>query len=541
MWYIKSSNTASAKNVNPPVVNGRDTQEQGATLNQVVVDRPLPYANVDATDEAPGSEEEGLTIVPPGEEGNGEEEEGSTTNKDDGKEDLSDLSLSPNQLSDSLLAAVQKFEDNKNRDADEPTATGHPKKAPFKADQNTAVLEDDDEGVLVEELTKEEEALLASLDAAAGSISQIPQESSMDSMDGAIAAEEKAMEELQVPRLDDLASKKVDSNLESPSDEGGESPFVDASEKPAEEVSITVQTSNTQGAMEMSKNQGKESASKDSTYSMDRYDTNQILLPVWRMFTMVLSVAAFTALAIGNPTLPGSVGSYNDAQHMPPQVVTVVEDVVPMSPPMQRSPLALTWFNHEENSTAWGVSTNIKVEIDVNQEDDSEVIHSQWSGWSKLFLLCSLLVMYYFVLFTISSPNADRVKQKVVDLLIGSATKSIKSEFYSLNSFEGLLAFQKRFIASGKGRRRRGGKLDVNSYNKLTRDEILKILDGFGQYQGRDAAKLTLIQDLCSVYEAALYHFSNPQILEILHAKGFSVNTNMTKQDLVSLAVKVGF
>ena len=85
------------------------------------------------------------------------------------------------------------------------------------------------------------------------------------------------------------------------------------------------------------------------------------------------------------------------------------------------------------------------------------------------------------------------------------------------------------------------GKFDASSYRKLTRQELLKILDGFERYVGRDAAKSMLIHDLCNVYEDALYRFSNPQILLLLQAKGYSVNTNMSKQELVALAVKIGF
>ena len=106
-----------------------------------------------------------------------------------------------------------------------------------------------------------------------------------------------------------------------------------------------------------------------------------------------------------------------------------------------------------------------------------------------------------------------------------------------------MLSFHKCFVKSGKGRRGTvRGKCDVSSaYDKLTRHELLEILDGFGRYKGRTAAKSTLIRDLCSSYQDTLCRFSNDQILQILQTKGYTVDTKMTKHQLVTLAVIVGF
>jgi hypothetical protein len=446
---------------------------------------------------------------------------------------MSELSLSPNQFTE-LLENAQEF----HAPMTETTV--------IKADPNSVQVDrDDDEGVLVEELTQEEEAILATLDATTGSIAaMIPEEAAnlfaeTETKEAATTqVVEKDMQELQIPPLND---RRLGIDPDARKMDGGDSlsPLDMVGGKTAEEV-----TAVTEAIMTKTQAPNNEIPSEEPVRTMD------ILLPVWHTFTTIISLVAFAALALGEGDTTASTIPHHPVNNfVPDTMVPNMQEIAMTSqapPRMAMPPLAaLPWFSHEENTTGLLENVNVVEEPDftVGIEADSELEDHVWSGWSKFVCIATLVVAYYLVLLSVSSSGSrlNDIKKKVTAFLLGFDMKSIKQEYMSLNSFEDLLHFQKAFVGSGKGRRgRRGGKVDADSYLKLTRDELVLILEGFGHCPS-NLVKTALIDELRSVYASALYNFSNPQILEILKAKGFSVNTPMTKQDLVSMAVKVGF
>mmetsp|Transcript_19635 Transcript_19635/g.37158 ORF Transcript_19635/g.37158 Transcript_19635/m.37158 type:complete len:518 (-) Transcript_19635:87-1640(-) len=517
MWRIKSS-LMSSKNNDPPASNRRDPDDDGLA---VVVDRPLTYSNVTAVSaeeqEEPSSDNEGgITVVPAADD----EDYENNDNKDMKADNLSELSISPNQFTDSLLDAMNKLEEKDGDEAKEDSVGNETVMSKSIVEEH----EDDDEGILVDELTKEEEDFLAGLDIE-------PIVSAIDKTTETANAEEYSVIVDQVPEKETklLPPLSEESLLEAY-----------PKETDTKELPFTAEEETTKKEDEWV---------RPSTQNEEKLA--MALFPVLRVFTVVLGVASFVALALSstpkeslywNEDLDATIANVH-------QEFAVTDENLPRpaaTPPlMMMAPLARPSYTYTaaQNSTSlYNVTGSSETGNGMGYLDgaESDPADSTWEGTHEILLVGSTLVFYYIIFFWIRSggPSATGGMLKFEGGLLHQSNESV-----SLNSFQGMLSFHKRFVKSGKGRRGTvGGKCDVSSaYDKLTRPELLKILDGFDRYTGRDAAKFTLIRDLCSTYEDTLYRFSSDQILQILQAKGYSVDTKMTKHDLVTLTVNVGF
>jgi hypothetical protein len=85
-------------------------------------------------------------------------------------------------------------------------------------------------------------------------------------------------------------------------------------------------------------------------------------------------------------------------------------------------------------------------------------------------------------------------------------------------------------------------RFNVSNYEALTVDDIRQVLkEGFNFKANGNTNKLALIQKLCERYEAALKAMKKADIHEILGINGVKVPNRMKKDDLIFLALELGF
>lgn len=557
MWRLRSSilssASASSNNNDPPATNRRDPdQEVAATPAVVVMDRPLLYSNVDSVNEHDHEEEEeeqGLMVVPP------------ATDEDDDKvllqsdDDDDDLSVNPNQLTDSSLLNAAAAVAVIMEDAPVGNATLLVQETP---QQEQVDDDEEEEGVLVDEITQEEQDFLDSLKdiqaVAKTNETVVPTRNELDMkpavhedddddemtvqddkqslVDPAIIQEESDLERM-VEEAELLAVQMKEAiELSTPADQQQQH---ELERMVQEAVDLTAQV------------KAENMSTKRPRKQEDGFA--KLVWPVWRYFTIALGVAAFALMAC---TATQNQSACRDNNIEPASSLDALRDVVsvdvlprPMPTPnsLPLAPIAFPFFGRSGNSTTLHNATNVPDEHEEEEsttQETTDEVDGAWLTWQSEIMYAGSLIIFYVACFWIQKGSGTELKNE--------KSFDVQNNDSYLNSFEGMMAFHKTFRKSGKGRRvalrsatSKPGKFDSSSYDKLTRTELLKILDSFERYVGRDAAKFLLIHDLCNLYEDTLYRFSNAQILQLLQSKGYSVNTNMSKQELVSLAVKVGF
>ena len=511
MWRMKSSIMSSINAINndPPASNRRDPDEERAT----VMDRPLAYSNVAAEADLVSEDDDddaGLTVVPAVEDEENEPDD-----------IISNLSLSPNQFTDSLLEAMKKLEDKEACDvilSPQHSTNETSIKLDTHPIEQEVNYDDDDEVVWVDEMTTKEEDILAMLES-----KSTPKDSVVTRIDTVNKNTDAIVVFKSNEPKEDITESEADDNESQTKSEG--------------QISLVTRESEVLDMYEVFQNMEVELEPTESAFHQQE-KLNRALLSMGYYFTIGLGTVAFLALAFGSSKKAAQNDIFDMAQEM------AVDDMLPNPAPTSSQAMAtfavpLCAFEKNESIMEKDGAKEFEDSPKTTENVEFESYVASQTKWYKpieYVVAASVLTMYYFVRSKMHSPSdgeKDSTKQSSIE---------VKSELASLNSFEGLRSFQKAFVKSGKGRRSGPRtKLDTTSYDKLTRVELLQILDGFGRYKGRNASKSKLIDDLCALYEETLFRFTNTQILEILQTKGYSADTTFKKNELVALAVKVGF
>jgi hypothetical protein len=536
MWRLKASlgNTnTNANTIDPPASIAQAEEDTTMAPAAEVMDHPLSYTNVSHHDDFG----EGVLVVPPADEEN--------------KDTSSDLSLSPNQLSDSVLEdlkmgsktdldlsvlsqphetvgsdSIPSYHAESEEDAvlvDEPVLSKEPTLVE-KNEEADVVDKPEDVDVKAQVADKTEDVDVKARVVCKPFVETVyTPEGSWDSLENFVQKEEDT--EANRTREFESFKKQFSQNIFRP-----KATTVDT------EVNIF------------------ESAGDLSTGTIEEKDVFKTLMWQW----VYLTVAAGFFIIAGLACVPASVPIPIPVEvptpapvrmFMPPQVPTYtmeqlgvfVEDKVetvkttvratrptPAPTPVVRAP------------TVVPTRRMAKPVAFVDEKNDKNKTSSSGTFYSTSLFLG---VLYAFLLGQVSQPKTPSEDGDNQNPFI--AMKGVKTEWndmLSLNSVEGMLAFHQTFFKSGKGRRIfMDSRLGLEAYEELSCIELFLILDGFGRYSKRSASKSVLIRDLASKYENALKRFTCPDIKEILSVKGYTAHAHMSKKELIALAVQAAF
>lgn len=559
-------------NNDPPASNRNDPDEDAGGA-VIVMDYPLHYSNVasssssaqeadmagaisaTAADNRVDDEEEGLMVVPAAD----------TAAADDAKDTSSDLSINPGQLTDSLLeAALQKFDDTNKQgeeeeDEQQQSQRGNDEILSSNDDgddddkENQGLrgsdimdeLDDEEEGILVDEpLAAEEEALLAELTA----------EPHFRSRNTTHTQEEDALLAELVAETTMVANENTIEEFGPTPTRVNSSTTSTATKNDVAGVAAKEPVMDNPFAIKSEHPLGGGDAGFLQVEPLDDYA--KVMMRAWRGYILVTAIIGFCMLFFSGDAKNGVVGHATGmAQDLAAASLsftmdsgsiycpTLMSTPLAMAPPPFAAPLLEKNGNGENMTVPIKVTETMESEVDDTWATNVEGLFEDTIDFFRIAVwLLALILLILCVRLLLDDENPNETNGTGTLTVRGSPTMTVRNQMVSLNSFEGLLWFHKNFVKSNKGRRVASRvKFDMDAYNKLTRLELLQILDGFGRYSGRKAAKMTLICDLCVVYRQALHRLTFPQIVEILEAKGYSVNGNMKKNELIGLALRVGF
>lgn len=84
--------------------------------------------------------------------------------------------------------------------------------------------------------------------------------------------------------------------------------------------------------------------------------------------------------------------------------------------------------------------------------------------------------------------------------------------------------------------------VDIGRYETLTVDDLKQVLsEGFQFEAPSDSIKLNLIYKLCDKYKTALKAMKKDNVRQLLKINGVDAEDDLKKNDLILLALKVGF
>jgi hypothetical protein len=535
MWRLKASlGNTNANTIDPPASIAQAEEDTTMAPAAEVMDHPLSYTNVSHHDDFG----EGVLVVPPADEEN--------------KDTSSDLSLSPNQLSDSVLEDLKM---GSKTDLDL-SVLSQPHETVGSDSIPSYRAESEEDAVLVDEPFLSKEPFLVEKNEEADVVDKTEDVAvKAQVVDKTEDVDVKAqvvfkpfVETVYTPEgswdsLEQFVQKEEDTEANRTCEfEAFKKQFSENIFRPK---ATTVDTEAKIFA----------SAGDLSTGTMEEKDVFKTLMWQWGFLTVAAGFLIIAGLACvpANVPIPMEVPTPTPVRmFMPPQVPTYtmeqlglfVEDKVetvktvkttvratrptPTPTPVVRAP------------TVVPTRRMAKPVAFVDEKNDKNKTSASGTFYSTSLFLGVLCVFLLGQVSEPKTPSEDGDNQNPFMAMDGVKTEW--NDMFSLNSVEGMLAFHQTFFKSGKGRRIfMDSRLGLEAYEELSCIELFLILDGFGRYSKRSASKSVLIRDLASKYEKALKRFTCPDIKEILSVKGYTAHAHMPKKELIALAVQAAF